>query len=344
MLDRPRDRYGGLAMVGKQGASPLRSNGAESGVMGKEELVAEFIHFLRVERRLSVNSVEAYRRDVVGFLGACEVSSVEDLCGITPSKIVEYLSRLQKQSRSVSSLARHLSALKSFFQFAFQEKWIPSDPASELKSPRRWRRIPQVLSRSEVEKLLEVSWEVSPIGVRDRAMLELLYATGLRASELLNLTVSAVNLELGFLICTGKGGKQRIVPVGAPACQQVLNYLGSSRPRLVRGKDHGILFVNSRGGKLSRQSFWRILKTYARRAGLGKRVGPHSLRHSFATHMLEGGADLRVVQQLLGHSTITTTQIYTHVVQDRLRAVYDQYHPRAKKQSVEAAWPSGLHR
>ncbi|MBI3013916.1 MAG: site-specific tyrosine recombinase XerD [Candidatus Tectomicrobia bacterium] len=312
--------------------------------MKKEDLVAEFVHFLRVEKRLAANSVEAYRRDLVGFLGACGVNSVEELGGITPAAIVEYLSRLQKRGRSVASLARHLSAVKSFFQFAFREGWLAWDPASELKSPRHWRRLPQVLSRAEVEKLLQVPEGNTPIGVRDQAMLELLYATGLRVSELLSLTVSAVNLGLGFLICTGKGGKQRIVPVGAPARRQVLHYLASSRPKLIRGKDHGVLFVNRRGGKLSRQSFWRILKRYAGRAGLGKKIGPHSLRHSFATHMLEGGADLRVVQQLLGHSAITTTQIYTQVVQDRLRAVYDQCHPRAGKRRVEESWPSGLPR
>lgn len=308
--------------------------------MKKEELIAEFVHFLRVERRLAANSVEAYRRDVAAFLGGCGAQSLEDLAGITSAGLVGHLSGLQKEGKSATTLARHLSALKSFFLFAFQEGWIPADPASELKTPRRWRRLPRVLSVPQVERLLAAPRAVTPLGVRDQAMLELLYATGLRVSELLDLTVSSVNLDLGFLICRGKGGKQRLVPIGGPARKKVLDYLDTARPRLRRGRENSLLFLNRRGGRLSRQSFWRILKQYARAVHLEGKIGPHSLRHSFATHLLEGGADLRVVQQLLGHADINTTQIYTQVVRERLRAVYDRYHPRAGKQEREKTWSS----
>ncbi len=225
-------------------------------------------------------------------------------------------------------MARRISALRSFFRFLVLSGFAKKDPASELTSPSTWLSLPKVLTVREVEALLGAPDEKTPQGVRDRAMLEVLYGSGLRVSELVGLKPPDLNLDDGFLICRGKGGKERIVPLGRAACDRVGRYLGEVRPRFESGPSP-FLFLTRRGRGFTRQGFWKALKRYAGKAGLGAKISPHILRHSFATHLLERGADLRSVQLMLGHSQITTTQIYTHVSRERLRRVYDQFHPRA---------------
>jgi len=240
-----------------------------------------------------------------------------------------FLSQSQEQGLAPRSRARLLSALRGFFKFMVRDSHLPESPVANLTSPRLRRQLPSVLSVTEVERLLAQPNPELPLGQRDAAMLELLYGTGLRVSELVSLTLARVNLEVGFLVVLGKGSKERIVPVGEAATEAVRSYLMGSRPRLLKGKMTETLFITNRGAAMTRQGFWKLLKKYGREAGLKKELTPHILRHSFATHLLERGADLRSVQMMLGHADISTTQIYTHVARERLREVHKKYHPRA---------------
>ena len=291
-------------------------------------LIHEFINYLSVERGLATNTLESYGRDLrqySQYLGEDQV----DLDAVSRSTIINYLVFLQKQGKATATIARRLAALKAFYQFLVREKRIKTDPTANLESPKLEKRLPRVLTVSEVERLLAQPDPSQPAGLRDRGMLELLYATGIRVSELVSLNVEDVNLETGYIRCTGKGSKERIVPLGSLAIKWVQEYLQHGRPKLVKDREEKALFVNHHGNRLTRQGFWKIVKKYAEDARIDKEITPHTLRHSFATHLLENGADLRSVQEMLGHADISTTQIYTHVTKDRLKEVYARTHPRA---------------
>lgn len=293
------------------------------------DLLNRFINYLAVERRLSQNTIDAYQRDINRFISYLKLTSLQDVSLMKRDDIVHYLSSFQKERLSASSQARHLVSLKMFFRFLVNEEMLDKDPTENIESPSLARRLPETLSFEDVEKLLKNPDTNHTLGLRDSAMIELLYATGVRVSELISLTINDLNLEVGYIISMGKGSKERIIPLGEEASLKLKDYLETSRPPLVKGRNTKELFVNRQGNKMTRQAFWKIIKKYARAAGIKKEISPHSLRHSFATHLLEGGADLRSVQKMLGHADISTTQIYTHIIKERLRTLYDKFHPRA---------------
>jgi len=291
-------------------------------------LVEPFVNYLSLERGLSANTVTAYRRDLLAFTEHLARRRLTDVGAVQRADVMQYLMQLKGQGLKPTSLARKLVAIKVWFRFLANERLVPQDPTSVLETPRTWKTLPDVLSVEEVSRLLAQPNPRQPRGIRDRAILELLYATGMRVSELAHLTVQDVHLDLGFLRCIGKGSRERIVPVGKTASKAVRTYLERVRPALARGRPAPTVFLNRGGTRLSRQTIWRLLRRYAADARLSKRVTPHTLRHSFATHLLERGADLRVVQELLGHVSIVTTQIYTHVDRGRLKKIHQQFHPR----------------
>jgi integrase/recombinase XerD len=287
-----------------------------------------FIGYLHAERGLAGRSVEAYARDLAEYLAELTAKGVKTPLGIGAAHVRSHLDALTARGLSARSRARHLAALRVFHRFLVAERHAALDPTEDLETPRAARRLPVVLTLEEVEALLDAPREQTPSGVRDRAMLALLYATGLRVSELVALPVEALRLDAGFLVTRGKGNKERLVPVGSRALEAVRTYLGESRPVLLRRRTARALFVTPLGRGFTRQGFWKLVGRYARAAGIHKRVSPHKLRHSFATHLVERGADLRSVQAMLGHADLATTQIYTHVDAQRLRRVYDLAHPR----------------
>jgi integrase/recombinase XerD len=293
--------------------------------------IASFLMHAKVEKGLSSNTVMAYRRDLAKF-DAFAVKHKLSLEKVTRDHLVDFLASLYRLNMDSKSVARNLVTLRNFFRYAQIQELIPSDPSVNLESPKIRRSLPGYLRLEEVEKLLQQPDEKTPLGVRDRAMLEVLYSTGLRVSELTSLRVPDLDTKVGCVRCIGKGDKERIVPVGRKALGMVEKYLKDARPKLYsKGKasNSPALFVNKRGKPLSRVGVWKILSAYGRRAGLRAALTPHMLRHSFATHLLERGADLRSVQLMLGHADISTTQIYTHVVEERLKQVYKAHHPRA---------------
>ncbi len=290
--------------------------------------IATFLHYVQVERGLAPTTVEAYRRDLEKFARYCQQHHLA-LVRIDRQHILDFLGQLYKQRLDSRSVARQLSSLRNFYRFLLQEEVIQHDPTLHVESPRIWKRLPGYLSLDEVERLLACPDTRTPAGLRDKAMLELLYATGLRVSELINVQVSDIQFEMGFLRCLGKGSKERVIPIGKVALAAVERYLAAGRPKLVRQRAGSQLFLNRRGQALTRQGFWKLLRAYGQHAGIRSRLTPHRLRHSFATHLLERGADLRCVQMLLGHADVSTTQIYTHVAQERLRQIYRAHHPRA---------------
>lgn len=294
-----------------------------------KSLVEEFIHYLAVERGLADNTLDSYNRDLRQFLMFLENEKAADLPKATRNMIMSYLLFLQKRGRATATVSRHLAALKSFYHFLLREKYIEKDPTANLESPKLEKKLPRILTVNEVEMLLNQPRGAEHATLRDKAMLELLYATGIRVSELISLEVNHINLDMGYIRCFGKGSKERIVPVGSFARRCVNEYLQKGRVKLIKNKSEQSLFVNQHGRRLTRQGFWKIIKKYARKAGISKEITPHTLRHSFATHLLENGADLRSVQEMLGHADITTTQIYTHLTKGRLREVYAKSHPRA---------------
>jgi len=293
--------------------------------------ITSFLTHVRVEKGLSTNTVVAYRRDLVKFEAFAKKKKLA-LEGVTRDDLVDFLSSLFHQKLESRTVARHLVTLRNFFRFAQMEDLVANDPTLNLESPKIRRTLPGYLRLEEIERLLKQPDDKTPIGLRDRAMLDVLYSTGLRVSELVHLRVMDIDRSVGCIRCIGKGDKERIVPIGKKALALVERYLRDSRPKLVpEGKQiHSpTLFINIRGGALSRVGVWKILSGYGKRAGLRVPLTPHMLRHSFATHLLEGGADLRSVQLMLGHSDISTTQIYTHVVEERLKQIYKAHHPRA---------------
>jgi len=294
-----------------------------------ESYVNEFINYLAVERGLAQNTLESYGRDLRQFQTYLQNSQLDFLRNSNRDTILNYLNSLQVRGRAVSTISRNLAAIKSFYQYLVRERHLEKDPAVNLESPKLEKKLPKILSITEVEELLKQPNTSQPTGLRDKAMLELLYATGIRVSELISLNISDVNLDMGYIKCYGKGAKERIVPLGSIAAKCVQEYIGKGRAKLVRTYEEASLFVNHHGNRLTRQGFWKIIKKYAMEARITKAITPHTLRHSFATHLLENGADLRSVQEMLGHADISTTQIYTHVTKNRLKEVYDKTHPRA---------------
>jgi len=292
-----------------------------------EDALRLFLEYLAVEKGLARNTILSYARDIRKLLGFVKAGKLV-WNRVSEETIVRFIHRESRAGLSARSLARLISALRSFFKFLVLSGFVKKDPSSQLTTPSTWRSLPKFLTIKEVEELLRAPDDKKPRGVRDRAMLEVLYGSGLRVSELASLKLAEVNLEDGFLICRGKGGKERIVPLGRSACGAVGRYLAEVRPLVVSG-ERDELFLSRRGKPFTRQGLWKLIRQHAREAGLAAKISPHILRHSFATHLLERGADLRSVQLMLGHSQITTTQIYTHVSRERLRRAYDQFHPRA---------------
>jgi integrase/recombinase XerD len=287
--------------------------------------MSAFLDFCRVEKGLSANSLEAYSSDLSRF--STFLGETAALPGT--EELHHYLDHLTQSGLGSRSIGRHLTTLRNFYGFLLREGLIEHDPTEHLRAPRQWQTIPKFLNLQEIERIIEAPDRSRPRGLRDRAMLELLYATGLRVSELCRVGMSDLNLEFGVVRTTGKGNKQRLVPVGKPALGAVRDYLQGGRGELLKGRASRYLFITARGGCLTRQAFWKLLAGYGRKAGIFHGLTPHVLRHSFATHLLEGGADLRSVQVMLGHADISTTQIYTHVMRSRLRDTVEKHHPRA---------------
>jgi integrase/recombinase XerD len=291
--------------------------------------IDRFLEHLVVERGLAQNSLDAYRRDLARYAGYLK-SQRKQVTGLDRAEVPRYLLVLREAGLSPRSVARHLSAIRQFHRFLVREGHATEDPTAHLESPRPWRRLPTVLSSQEVERLLTPREATTPQALRDRAMLEVLYASGLRVSELVGLRLADLDLTVGIVRVLGKGNKERLVPLGDVAGASLRAYLSHGRPRLEKRRGSPHLFLGRHGGGLTRQMFWQLLKRYVRDAGITKRVTPHTLRHSFATHLLERGADLRSVQMMLGHADIGTTQIYTHLSRAHLKAIYDKHHPRAR--------------
>jgi integrase/recombinase XerD len=292
-----------------------------------EDSLQAFLEYLSVEKGLSHNTCLSYRRDIRKLFEFLKGNKM-DWRQATEKDLVKFVHFQSRMGLSARSLARLMSSVKSFYAFLILDDILKTNPSINLTSPKIWFSLPKFLTIKEVERLLKQPDEEDVRGCRDKAMLELLYATGLRVSELIALRINDANLDSGFLICKGKGGKERIVPLGNSASWAVKKYLEESRLRLWK-EETDILFLTSRGGAFTRQGFWKMIKGYGQKAGLEQKISPHVLRHTFATHLLERGADLRSVQLMLGHSQITTTQIYTHVTRRQLRKVYDKFHPRA---------------
>ena len=295
-----------------------------------ESTIHVFLSYMRVEKGLAQNTILAYGRDLKRFAEFLRKRQKQRMEEVTREDVVDFLASLYKEKLDSRSVARYLVSLRGLYKFAMMEGTVTTDPTENLESPKVRNSLPTYLRIDEVDKLLQAPDVATPIGLRDRAMLEVLYSAGLRVSELVGLRVSDLDTKVGCVRCIGKGDKERIVPIGKKALAIVDGYLREARPTLL-GKAVGspTLFVNRRGGSLSRVGVWKILSAYGRRAGLRVGLTPHMLRHSFATHLLEGGADLRSVQLMLGHADISTTQIYTHVVEERLKQIYKAHHPRA---------------
>ncbi|APT47825.1 site-specific tyrosine recombinase XerD [Bacillus safensis] len=292
--------------------------------------LSDFIHFMTVERGLSENTIVSYKRDLQNYLSFLMThEQLTDISDVTRLHIIHYLKQLKEEGKSSKTSVRHLSSIRSFHQFLLREKVTTDDPSWNIETQKTERTLPKVLSLGEVEKLLDTPNQQTPFDYRDKAMLELLYATGIRVSEMLDLTLADVHLTMGFIRCFGKGRKERIVPIGEAAASAIEEYLEKGRSKLLKKQPSDALFLNHHGKKMSRQGFWKNLKKRAIEAGIQKELTPHTLRHSFATHLLENGADLRAVQEMLGHADISTTQIYTHVTKTRLKDVYHKFHPRA---------------
>jgi len=288
----------------------------------------QYLHYLIIEKGLVRATVEAYSQGLTRFFDFLKKKGIQEVQSVSKLDVRAFLFSLKKEGLSIKTVARNLVALRTFFRFLVQEGILRLNPVEEIESPKMTRTLPDVLTLKEVESLLEQPNPKTPLGMRDRAMLEMLYATGMRVSELTRLQTHQVNLEGGYVLLFGKGSKERVVPLGQEAIRWVNLYLKEVRGKLSKGKESPFLFINRMGRGMSRQMFWKNIKGYARKAGIQKRITPHLLRHSFATHLLERGADLRSVQMMLGHVDISTTQIYTHVTGERLKKVHQRYHPR----------------
>ncbi|NQU02547.1 MAG: site-specific tyrosine recombinase XerD [Syntrophaceae bacterium] len=292
------------------------------------QVVDEYINFLAVERGVSLNTLEAYSRDLSRYIAYIERREIKEIKYISSDDVIAFLGSLRKSGLGANSVNRTLAALRGFYKHLLLQKLIEENPIANISLARTWMHLPDTLNEEEMRNLLDQPEVKNVLGIRDRAMMELLYATGIRVSELISLTINNINWQTGYIIVMGKGGKERIVPVGQVAYDRLGGYVNKVRPGLLKGNSTTVLFLNRSGVGLTRQGFWKIVKKYAKKAGMMKRVYPHTFRHSFATHILERGGDLRSVQVMLGHSDISTTQIYTHVTRERLKDIHRKYHPR----------------
>jgi integrase/recombinase XerD len=293
-----------------------------------KELIDIFLNYLSVERGLSRNTISSYRKDLQFYTDFLKQKNIGALSKITKNDITNFMLNQKDKGVSVNSVARRLAAIRMFHRFLVRERILKTDPSNLIETPKLWKKIPDTLSLNEINALISQPNIRDKQGIRDKAILETLYATGMRVSEAVNLKVDDVNLDVGFLRCVGKGNKERIIPIGNLATGSIKRYLELSRTYLLKKKESPILFLNRSGNKLSRQSLWKLIKKYAKDARIKKPIRPHILRHSFATHLLERGADLRSVQEMLGHTNISTTQIYTHIDKQRLKSVHKMFHPR----------------
>jgi integrase/recombinase XerD len=291
-------------------------------------MIDTYLSYLRDVRRMAPNTLESYARDLAQLAAFAETRGI-DLEAIDRRQLEAFVRSQMAAGQAPRSVARMVACVRGFYKFVTLEKKLPHNPAEDLRAPRAWATLPKFLSLEEVDRLLAQPDVSTPRGLRDKALIEVLYATGLRVSELISLRAGDLNLEDGYLTCIGKGDKQRMVPLGQEAIAWVRRYIREGRPGLLKNKTSPWLFVNARdGGALSRVGFWKVLKAYGTQAGVSRELSPHVLRHSFATHLLDRGADLRMIQVMLGHADLSTTQIYTHVLEARLKAVYEKYHPR----------------
>jgi tyrosine recombinase XerC/tyrosine recombinase XerD len=299
-------------------------------VTALQESLQDYLNYLSVERGLAKNTLESYGRDLHQYLEYLQEKKNLSLANTTQATVIGYLLQLQARGKATATLSRSLAAIKSYYHYMARENRIERDPTVNLDAPKQEKKLPRVLTVAEVERLLEQPDIKNPVGIRDRAMLEVLYATGLRVSELVSLKVEDINLETGYIKCFGKGSKERIVPLGSVAIKFLKLYLEHARKFLASRMMENTLFLNHHGKGLTRQGFWKIIKKYADNLDIITDITPHTLRHSFATHLLENGADLRSVQEMLGHADIATTQIYTHLTKGKIKDVYERTHPRAQ--------------
>ena len=293
-----------------------------------EALVQKFINFLEKDKRLSLNTLQSYRRDIEQYMSYLREINLNNITNTNKTTIIAYLLHLQKKGRATSTISRNLASIRSFYQYITKNKIVDKDPTLELESPKVEKKLPQILSTQEVELLLEQPKCTDLKGYRDKAMLELLYATGIRVTELISLDITDINLEMGFIKCN-KGSRERMIPIGSIATKALQEYITKARGFLIQNNEEKALFVNINGGRLTRQGFWKIIKQYKNQARINKDITPHTLRHSFAAHLLENGADLRSIQEMLGHSDISSTQIYAQIAKNKIKEIYKKTHPRA---------------
>lgn len=290
----------------------------------------KYLDYLFIERGMAQNTLESYSRDLHRYLAFVQTNrKISDIGNVTPEIVVDYLTKLREEGLAANSMNRALAALRGFYKYLLREKVIAQNPLAHIELAKVWMKLPETISKEEMKTILAQPGNRNNAAIRNTAMLELLYATGIRVSELINLTMNSINWQVGFLIVMGKGSKERIVPIGRIAYDCVRRYVDEIRPKLMQKKSTDVLFLSRFGKKFTRQGFWKIVVACARQAGLQKKVYPHTFRHSFASHLLEGGADMRTVQVMLGHSDIATTQIYTHITRERLKEVHRKFHPRA---------------
>lgn len=293
-----------------------------------ENIIKEFMEFLRSTKEMSENSLNAYFRDIKQFAIFLEEKHIRQFDQINNTTIITYILKLKNEGKAAATINRTVSSVRAFFDFLFRKGLIESNPVVNIKIPKMDKKIPDYLTQEEVEKLLEQP-DNSIKGIRDRAILEVLYATGVRVSELIEMNINDINLKMGFVTCSGEHGKARIIPLGKPSKMALDQYLNGNRDKLLKGKTESALFVNYAGERMTRQGLWKIIKNYTSKAGIDKQITPQIVRHSFAVHLVQNGADLRSLQELLGHCDISTTQIYTEVIRNRIKEVYDKSHPRA---------------
>jgi integrase/recombinase XerD len=299
-----------------------------------EKTLQTFIHYLSAEKGLAQNTLESYERDISQYLDFLRLNGIDAPQDSKKIHMQKYLLEMKNKGRASSTVSRSIVSIRSFYHYLIREQVMEHDPSLQLEAPKLDKRLPQVLTVEEVVKLLEAPVPSSASGVRDKAMLEMLYATGIRVTELISLDIDSVNTEMGFVRCTGKASRERVIPLGKTAVRWLDEYIRFMRQSLLKQtKEENALFINHLGTRLTRQGFWKIIKKYAREAHIEKEITPHTLRHSFATHLLDNGADLRSVQEMLGHADISTTQIYTHMTKTNMKEVYERTHPRAKLNS-----------
>lgn len=292
-------------------------------------IIERFISHLITDRELSKNTVESYKRDLSQFKIYLDNINMSDITNINKTVIITYLIFLQKQGKATSTVSRNLASLRSFYQYLLNEGLTSKDPTANLKSPKQEKKLPNILSTKDIEVLLEQPDLSNAKGVRDKAMLELLYAAGIRVSELVSLNIDDINLNMGYISCSKDSNSERVIPIGKISIEILDIYVKEYRDNFIKDKNENALFVNYYGTRLSRQGFWKIIKFYTKKANINKKITPHTLRHSFAAHLLQNGADLKSVQEMLGHSDISTTQIYTQINRNRIKEVYKKAHPRA---------------